>query len=242
MGKAQKKKSGVKRKKVPAGKRSDFHKVLEQGEKFYLEGNLPEARNCFTKLLEAEPDNVEVLNNLGVIAFQERLLDEALSFFQKALNKEPGFYDAVENTAKVLEAKGEYIEALNRFRNALEIGGLRTETLNSMARCLLELDDRKTAGEVLKESLTLNPEQAEVKRALENLGRTADIPENKIRKPAKKLNIGFVSIWFERGQSYVTKTIRDVLAKEHNTFVFARTGGVYGKPISIQTASGMCPA
>lgn len=231
MGKARKKNSEAKRKNIPAGKRSDFQKVLEQGEKLYLEGNLLDARTCFTKLLEVEPDHAEILNNLGVIAFQENLLDEALSFFQKALSKEPGFYDAVENTAKVLEAKGEYLEALKRFRNALEIGGLRTETLNSMARCFLELDDRKSAGEVLRESLTLNPDQADVRKALEDLGITADIPENKIRKPAKKLNIGFVSIWFERGQSYVTKTIRDALAKEHDTFVFARTGGVYGKPM-----------
>ncbi|MEK7698934.1 MAG: glycosyltransferase, partial [Planctomycetota bacterium] len=43
----------------------------------------------------------------------------------------------------------------------------------------------------------------------------------------KKLKIGFVSVWFERGQSYVTKTLRDVVAKEHETFVFARTGFVY---------------
>ena len=48
-----------------------------------------------------------------------------------------------------------------------------------------------------------------------------------INHSKKKLKIGFVSVWFERGQSYVTKTLRDVLAKEHETFVFARTGFVY---------------
>jgi len=41
--------------------------------------------------------------------------------------------------------------------------------------------------------------------------------------------IGFVSIWFERGQSYVTKILRDVLAAEHKTFVFARSGAVFGQ-------------
>lgn len=47
--------------------------------------------------------------------------------------------------------------------------------------------------------------------------------------PKKILNIGFVSIWFERGQSYVTKALRDIVAKEHNAFVLARTGMVYGQ-------------
>lgn len=57
---------------------------------------------------------------------------------------------------------------------------------------------------------------------------------NTIRKNKKNLKIGFVSIWFERGQAYVTKTLRDVIAQEHETFVFARTGGVYGRPM-LQT-------
>ena len=42
----------------------------------------------------------------------------------------------------------------------------------------------------------------------------------------EKLKIGFVTMWFERGQSYVTKTFRDVLARQHETFIFARQGGV----------------
>jgi len=44
------------------------------------------------------------------------------------------------------------------------------------------------------------------------------------------MNIGFVSLWFERGQSYVTKTLRDVIATEYNTFVFARSGNLYDRP------------
>ena len=45
----------------------------------------------------------------------------------------------------------------------------------------------------------------------------------------RSLRIGFVSIWFERGQAYVTKMLRDVISTRHQTYVFARTGGVYGE-------------
>ncbi|MBI4532225.1 MAG: glycosyltransferase family 4 protein, partial [Candidatus Latescibacteria bacterium] len=38
------------------------------------------------------------------------------------------------------------------------------------------------------------------------------------------LRIGFLTIWFERGQAYVTKAMRDAIARCHETFVFARTG------------------
>lgn len=47
--------------------------------------------------------------------------------------------------------------------------------------------------------------------------------------PERSLNIGFVSVWFERGQAYVTKTLRDALAVDHHVFILVRTGRVYGE-------------
>ena len=70
--------------------------------------------------------------------------------------------------------------------------------------------------------------------ALANMKMVEQYLQTAIEKPKKqgtRRNVGFISIWFERGQSYVTKTIRDALAAVHETFLFARTGGVYGKPM-----------
>ena len=44
------------------------------------------------------------------------------------------------------------------------------------------------------------------------------------------MKIGLLSIWFERGQTIVTKTLRDCLLPEHQVYIFARMGGVYGIP------------
>jgi 1,2-diacylglycerol 3-alpha-glucosyltransferase len=45
----------------------------------------------------------------------------------------------------------------------------------------------------------------------------------------KSLNIGFVTLWFERGQAHVSKTLQEALASYHNIFVFARAGYCWGK-------------
>ncbi len=45
----------------------------------------------------------------------------------------------------------------------------------------------------------------------------------------KSLNIGFVTLWFERGQAHVSRTLREALASYHNIFVFARAGYCWGK-------------
>ena len=44
------------------------------------------------------------------------------------------------------------------------------------------------------------------------------------------MRIGMVTIWFERGQSYLSRTLRQaVLELGHEVYLFARTGGVYGQ-------------
>lgn len=41
------------------------------------------------------------------------------------------------------------------------------------------------------------------------------------------MKIGLISLWFQRGQGYITKTLMQAL-DEHELFVFARTGAVFG--------------
>ena len=38
------------------------------------------------------------------------------------------------------------------------------------------------------------------------------------------MNIGIVTTWFERGAAYVSRQFRDVLASEHDVFIYARGG------------------
>lgn len=58
--------------------------------------------------------------------------------------------------------------------------------------------------------------------------RSSDSPPETERLPTPR-RVGFVSVWFERGQAYVTRAIRDAVARRAETFVFARTGAVFGQ-------------
>jgi glycosyltransferase involved in cell wall biosynthesis len=94
----------------------------------------------------------------------------------------------------------------------------------------------------LSESLRIDPLQEEIKTLLEKLDRLRNGHESRPRETAKRIrNVGFISIWFERGQSYVTKMLREVIAENHQTFVFARTGGVHGKPMLETTGEWSVP-
>jgi len=149
------------------------NKLLKQAEKYYAAGDLPLARQYCEKILSREPDNLEAMNNLGVILYQEGYLEEAVEHLQAVLNYDDKNEDALANLAM--------IAALLKERSV--------ET-NVSDRCL---------------------------------------------------NVGFVSIWFERGQSYVTKMIRDAIAVKHKTFIFARTGGVFNQAMLETTGQWDVP-
>jgi len=51
-----------------------------------------------------------------------------------------------------------------------------------------------------------------------------------VKKKESKARVGFVTIWFERGQAYVTKALRDAIEGPYDTHILARMGGVYSVP------------
>ena len=209
-----------------------IHEILKQGEEYFSSGAIEEAKKSFERILSANPEHLEAANNLGAIYFEEGNLDLAISSFRKVLGIDNDYIEATENLGKCLELKGNFLEALKLYQRALQLGGLKVDILNFMANCFIQLGDLATAKKVLNESLRIDGSQENVHNLLREIEKSQAVHkiESVPSTPKKRLNIGFVSIWFERGQSYVTKTLRDVVAKKHNTFVFARTGGVYGQP------------
>lgn len=223
--------------------------ILKQGEDFFLSEDLPRARECFERALSVSPAHVEALNNLGVICSREGDLEKAILYFRNALSIDEHYSDALENIARCLEANGEFTEARFFYQKLVELGAAGTEILNSLANCCVQIGDLPAVKVALTESLRINPRQEdviEILYGLESYGmrangstqnpnpKDAKLARDKTqpqRSKRKNRNLGFISIWFERGQSYVTKMLRDVLADDHKTFVFARTGGVHGKPM-----------
>ena len=74
-----------------------------------------------------------------------------------------------------------------------------------------------------------------------NLEACIDVRQSPLPDGQQCLKVGFISVWFERGQSYVTKMIRDAVASRHDTFVFARTGGIGDKPMMETTGQWAIP-
>ncbi|MCK4793846.1 MAG: tetratricopeptide repeat protein [Desulfobacteraceae bacterium] len=93
---------------------------LKQGEAFFTEGKIEEAKECFLKILKHDSLNKEAFNNLGVIAFHQQDIEEAVQHFTKALEIDPFYKDAVLNYADVLRSLGLIHQAVPILEKVIE--------------------------------------------------------------------------------------------------------------------------
>jgi Tfp pilus assembly protein PilF len=77
-------------------------KLTTEGEAFFAEGNFAEAKDRFLAVVKDDPQDKNALNNLGVIAFQEKQIDHAARYFSQCLSIDPFYLDGVLNFCQLL--------------------------------------------------------------------------------------------------------------------------------------------
>jgi predicted SAM-dependent methyltransferase len=128
---------------------NDLKKLFQEGESFFNEHNISEARICFEHIIAVDPQNYEALNNLGVIYFREGHLQQAIDFFHKALSIHEDYGECLENLALCLENNGDYTEAAMIFEKVLSSGDGGPETLTSIIHCYLQSGEFSLAKDFL---------------------------------------------------------------------------------------------
>lgn len=93
---------------------------LIQGETLFADGKIEEAEKCFLNVLKYDPQNKEVLNNLGVIAFQGQQIESAIDYFDKSLKIDPFYKEAVLNYVYILKELNLIAEASSYLYKIIE--------------------------------------------------------------------------------------------------------------------------
>ncbi|NNC54358.1 MAG: tetratricopeptide repeat protein, partial [Pseudomonadales bacterium] len=99
----------------------DAYSFLRAGMANERTGNYPEAVKAYLRGLEAEPENVELLNSLGFALFQQGASDRAVVALEKALEVDPKHWKAHNNMALASIDLGEFEVAEAHFRESLAI-------------------------------------------------------------------------------------------------------------------------
>jgi tetratricopeptide (TPR) repeat protein len=128
--------------------------------------------------LNRMPNNVQLLNNLGVSYLNSGKFDTAIDCFKEVLRINNKFFPSLANLARTYFQRGEIDEALSIYLNIEEREPKNIKVLNNIANLLIAKKDLKLAYEYLDRVIKVDERNL---AALHNIA-TILLLENKIEK------------------------------------------------------------
>ena len=144
------------------------------GDLALLAGDFDAAETRYARILELDASDVRAMTKLGVVRMRSGRADEAMRLFRQAVEREPKNAEALLYLAGALASRGRPAEALPYFERALDAGPASTMALNGLGLTRLALGDRAGAAAAFRESLRLDPKQADIAQALAEVRRGGD--------------------------------------------------------------------
>jgi tetratricopeptide (TPR) repeat protein len=155
--------TGLKRTPAPAM----FHNWL--GLVLKRRGDLRGAEMQFRQTLEVSPDLVGALANLGGLYLQEGRVPEAVSALESALDRDARNVEARTNLIVALGMEKNLDAARARFEDGEKQGLRAPQFYNAWAYALHLNGRRDEALEMLRQSLRLDPRQADARRLAQEI-------------------------------------------------------------------------
>lgn len=129
-----------------------FNEAVKEAEK----GNISGAKQLYQSILVEQPSNVEVLNNLGVIALKEGNAREALFYFNKVLQHNKNYGMAYNNIGLLMMKDGQKSLAEEYFRKSIELGKDGVDPSLNLAALLRTEKRYDEAGRLLEGLIKTN--------------------------------------------------------------------------------------
>ena len=129
--------------------------TIQQAVKAHQEGRLEEAEQLYRSILENQPTNLDVYNNLGVALQGLGRLDEAETSFKKAIGLKPDYAEAHFNLGNTLKNLGRLDEAETSFKKAIELKPDYAEAHNNLGGLFSKLNRLNEAETSFKKAIEL---------------------------------------------------------------------------------------
>lgn len=143
--------------------------ILNQAFRHHQAGNLPQAEQCYRRLLDQNPRHVDALHMLGLVGLQTGRLDMARELIGKAVQLKPDFAEAHSNLGNVLQQSGQLEQAIASWRRALRFKPQIAEVHCNLGLALLEQKHLDEAEASLRQALRLRPDYPDAHSNLGNV-------------------------------------------------------------------------
>ena len=147
----------------------DINQKFKQAISAHQEGELEEAERLYREILEVQPSNLDVNNNLGVILEHYGKLEEAEKFYKKAIELKPDYAEAYSNLSVILNKLNKFDEAIVSCQKAIEFNPSLAQAYSNLGNAFLKLNRPEDAIVNYNKTIELKPDYVET---LYNLGIT----------------------------------------------------------------------
>ncbi len=98
-----------------------MEKLLEEGSRQYLKGNLNKAIECFKKILESDPNHTRALFYLSIAYMDLSMFDKALEVLDKLIQIDSSHALAYKNRALVKYSLNMEKEAMSDYKKFVSL-------------------------------------------------------------------------------------------------------------------------
>ncbi len=123
-------------------------------------GRLPEAERLYRQILSEEPDDLDAMHLLGVIAYQTGRNDIAVDLIRRAIALDSEFAEAYYNLGNALAGKGELDEAIAAYRRAIVLEPNYADAHSNLGNALKGKRQFDEAITAYREAIALDPNLA----------------------------------------------------------------------------------
>ena len=122
--------------------------------------------SLLTRALEIERRNAPILNNMGVLKWEEGDREGALAYWRECLTVRPDWVDAQNNYGVALQSLGHLEEAIRWFEMARANSLVAVDARVNLGRSLWDLRKDRRAIEVIQEAFVIEPNHLDGHTAL----------------------------------------------------------------------------
>ena len=140
-----------------------YNMLFQQAINLHENGQLNQAEQIYRQILEAAPNQPEVLNLLGLIAQTQNVHIEAIDLFYKAIKQAPARADFYYNLAFSLKLWNKPFEAIENFKKALQFNPEIKEAYNELGDIYQKVENHQKAKEAYQAAIEIDKNYIDAK-------------------------------------------------------------------------------
>jgi len=148
---------GKPQRQIPAGIEQKFQQAIA----LHQQGRLADAERVYTQILQRDPNHIDALNLLGMVALQTKRLERGIRLIEKVLRIDPGVASAHNNRGIALRDLERLGEAVASYDRAIALKPDFAQAYNNRGVALKELERLEEAVASYDRAIALKPDYAE---------------------------------------------------------------------------------